>query len=369
MKKIVHVMDFVPKKKGALEYFLIELAAKCHQDGFQTTFLFSGEPVSWFSNAIQATANTRVLSGCPVKEAFPQCRSILKEIKPDLKTFWFVSLYNRKTRRLAWGQGRSIFVDQISWMPRRKSTLGTCAAWIAGHVFSQVYWRVLSVSEFNRRRNIQSFFVPKSKTLVIHNGCPQFPADDSRPAGLPDNYIFYAGQLATYKGVDTLLKAFARCRNAGPRFVGFKLVMAGQGPAEPPLRQLATELHVQEDVVFLGLRNDVPALMAHATINVVPSEWPEAFGFVAAEAMRTGRPLIVSDAGALPEVVANTATIFPKGDPKALADALTRVLENPETHTAMAAQAQNRAETFFTIDRMVTDYLTLFQQAFEGRNA
>jgi len=73
----------------------------------------------------------------------------------------------------------------------------------------------------------------------------------------------------------------------------------------------------------------VAELFAWAEVVVVPSRWAEAFGLVAAEAMAAGAAVVVSDAGALPEVVGDAGRVFPAGDAAALAGSSSRSPPTP----------------------------------------
>ena len=146
-------------------------------------------------------------------------------------------------------------------------------------------------------------------------------------AGIPDDafVVATAGRIDTWKGIDVLLDAWPDVVAAHS---GLHLVVAG-GPVtgkDDYFTALATRARGIADVHWLGPRDDIPDLFADADLVVVPSTEPEPYGLVAVEALASGAPLLASDAGGLPEIVASAhpsaGTLIPPGDVDALASAI-----------------------------------------------
>ena len=146
-----------------------------------------------------------------------------------------------------------------------------------------------------------------------------------RPVSQPT--LLYCGRLAPEKGVDLLLRAFARVH---ADFSGAVLRIAGEGDSRPSLEGLARSLGIAGAVRFLGWRTpqQVEEELAGVWASVAPSLWAEPFGLVATEATVRGVPLIASSAGGLGDLVEPgvTGLRFPNGDENALADCLRAVL-------------------------------------------
>jgi glycogen(starch) synthase len=104
--------------------------------------------------------------------------------------------------------------------------------------------------------------------------------------------------------------------------------------------------------------------MNSATLALVPSRWREAFGLVALQAMQMARPVVASDMGGLPEVVAHgeTGLVVPKEDPAAVAQAVVQLLENRRLAEEMGAAGRRRAEKLFSFDRYVQEYESLYRK-------
>ena len=171
---------------------------------------------------------------------------------------------------------------------------------------------------------------------VLPNFVPdRAPATGTLP--LPDEpFLLCAGDQAIDKGVGVLLDAYARLEDPPP------LVLLGRtvdiDPATLPPGVLALGPVPHEEVL---------AAWDRAMLAIVPSVLPEAFGLVALEAMRAGRPVVASRAGGLAEVVdERSGLLVPPGDPIALAGALSALLADPGRRATLGAGAAERARAF-----------------------
>jgi glycosyltransferase involved in cell wall biosynthesis len=148
--------------------------------------------------------------------------------------------------------------------------------------------------------------------------------------GIPDDVplVGAVGRIDTWKGFDVLLDAFARAKE---RRSDLHLVVAGAPVTgkEQLAIDLATRATQLSDVHWLGPRTDTPELFADLDLFVLPSTQPEPYGIVVVEALASGAPVVVTDAGGTPEIVARAApgsgTTVPPGDSTALADAIVRI--------------------------------------------
>jgi glycosyltransferase involved in cell wall biosynthesis len=158
---------------------------------------------------------------------------------------------------------------------------------------------------------------------------------DGRPV------VLTVGRLAPQKGLDVLVAAAGRWRDdpCAPR-----TVIVGGGPLAAKLTAQAGTLRA--DVLLLGERQDVPALLAVADVFVLPSRW-DARALSLQEAMRAARPIVATRTGGTPGLTGEDAAILvPPEDAVALADAVLGVLRDAALAARLGLAARARAATF-----------------------
>jgi glycosyltransferase involved in cell wall biosynthesis len=156
-------------------------------------------------------------------------------------------------------------------------------------------------------------------------------------AGRP--VLLTVARMAPQKGYRVLLDAAAFWQRRDPAPV---LAIAGDGPLAA---DIAAQVRAgQLDVVLLGRRDDVPALLAAADVVVVPSQWEGQPLFVQ-QALRAGLPLVATRVGGLPDLTGpDAALLVPPGEPAALAAAVASVLDDTDLAARLRAAALARAE-------------------------
>jgi glycogen(starch) synthase len=179
--------------------------------------------------------------------------------------------------------------------------------------------------------------------------------------------IVALGRLVHDKGFDTAIRAMTLLRRQA------KLVIVGDGPARPELEDLVAALDLGDMVAFAGRLDDheLGLTLSGAYAAVVPSRHLELFGMVAAEFALCGLPVIASNVGGLPEVVADGATgyVVPPDDPAALASSLVRLCANPALARQMGEAARNRALAKFTSHQLVDQFEDLYRAVIEEWSA
>jgi glycosyltransferase involved in cell wall biosynthesis len=186
------------------------------------------------------------------------------------------------------------------------------------------------------------------------------PAGAARPYG--PKMVFACRQLFPRKGIRFLIQAVALLR---PRHPEIRLMIAGDGFERAELEALADALQVRDITTFLGwtANRDLPQYFRACAVSVIPS-LEEGFGIPAAEAMGCEAPVVATDAGGLPEVVADGVTgfIVPKGDATAIATAVDRLLSDPELRVRMGKAGRERAVARFDWMGAARSFEDLYRQ-------
>ncbi|GAB4540295.1 MAG: glycosyltransferase family 1 protein [Pleurocapsa sp.] len=168
--------------------------------------------------------------------------------------------------------------------------------------------------------------------------------------------VFYVGRFDKRKGIETLVRAVGQ--SAWKNDPRLNLVIAGgshpgrsDGIERERIEEIVAQLELSEKTYFPGRVGDpeLPLYYAAADVCVVPSHY-EPFGLVAIEAMASGTPVIASDVGGLQFTVVNekTGLLVPPKDSQAFAEAIDRVLNNPQWRDSLGKNARRRVEKQFS---------------------
>lgn len=194
----------------------------------------------------------------------------------------------------------------------------------------------------------------KNDISLVYNGLPEEVFKYDQPCRR-DRKALYIGAISHHKGVHIAIEAIAILRKQG---INLPLEIIGAGSKDDyrvQLDQMVIQTGVKDLVTFAGPlpRQDVWARMRSVMVVLVPSLWDEPFGLVAAEAMACGAVPIVSNRGALPEVVVDGGIIVDPS-PEALVPAIKNVIGLPqERQLKLSLAAVSHAKKEFGMNRVL----------------
>ena len=221
--------------------------------------------------------------------------------------------------------------------------------------------RVTAVSQFLKERAEESFGITRPIEVIYNFVDPKVFAPRRRTAVRlvpPDSRVLmHVSNFRKVKNIPTIIQVFSEVRKK----VRAKLIMVGDGPEKPGAEQLARELGVERDVLFLGNQDRLEELLPMADVFLLPSS-SESFGLVALEAMSAEVPVVASNAGGLPEVVEHGVTGF-LHDPSHVSGfvaSVLRLLGNETLRRAMGRRGRRRSRERFSTDEMVDKYIRVY---------
>lgn len=173
-----------------------------------------------------------------------------------------------------------------------------------------------------------------------------------------EKILLHVSNFRAVKRVKDVVVVFERVQREVPA----KLLLVGEGPEFDNVKQFVKELGLTSKVCLLGKQNEVASLYSLADLLIIPSE-KESFGLVAIEAMACGVPVVGSNAGGLPEVIAHgeTGYLSPIGDVEDMANHALRLLKNPTLHRLFSLRGIKRVKRYFSIKKIVNQYEALYQ--------
>ncbi|MFO0773263.1 MAG: glycosyltransferase [Nitrospiraceae bacterium] len=229
----------------------------------------------------------------------------------------------------------------------------------------------VAVSQDLKRFVVETVGIPDTRVAVIHNGIDPRLLDVStvdraavqRDLGIPEGNLVVGsvGNLYPVKGHTYLLDAIPSVLKHCPNTT---FIFAGRGELEGALKEQARSLGIEANVKFLGLRQDIPNLLAAMDVFCMPS-LSEGLSIALLEAMAAGKPVVVTNVGGNPEVVLNgkTGLLVEPQSGRELATALTQVLSDAVMRQSFAKAGKQRLVDDFSIAPMAAQY----QQLYSGR--
>jgi glycosyltransferase involved in cell wall biosynthesis len=208
----------------------------------------------------------------------------------------------------------------------------------------------IAVSQSTADFVIKARKIPARKVKIVYLGVPleEFSRprsdDELREARAalgvgPDDFLLgTVTRLHESKGNTILVDAARLVLDERPRA---KFYLVGEGPLREPLEQQARALGLGDRFVFAGFARDVASVLSAFDLSVFPSLW-EGTPLTVFEALAMGKPIVATDADGLVDVLTHErdALIVPKRDPRALADAIVRMMDDPSLRARLAGNAR-----------------------------
>ncbi|MCQ6282559.1 glycosyltransferase family 4 protein [Bacillus sp. EB600] len=199
------------------------------------------------------------------------------------------------------------------------------------------------ISEFDKKMEETSPVIsPPGKTVIV---CP--------------------ARLAFIKGHKILIQTLEKLKQQRNDWVCW---LVGDGNLRNELKLMTKRLNLEQNVKFLGVQKNIPAILKQADICVL-SSLQESFPYAIMEAQLAGLPVVVSDAGGLPETVVNgqTGFISQKGNSDSIYMNIRQLMENKEMRNAMAANARLWAIQKWDLETMVDRTLDIYEQVIKSK--
>ncbi|MDO9464863.1 MAG: glycosyltransferase [bacterium] len=230
---------------------------------------------------------------------------------------------------------------------------------LSDRVLAGITNKIIAVSDAVKDFYVKKIGISEDKIITIYNGVDisKFQTyvninKKREEFGIkPDEKIItIIGRLQQQKGHVYFLKAAQIIRKKKPNV---KFLVVGDGPLESQLKTASDDLGISKNVIFTGLREDIPQILAMSDISVLTS-LREGFSITVLESMAAGKPVVVTDVGGNSEVVKHgeTGFIIPPQSPEDLALYSLNLINNQELAKKMGEEAEKRVLNF-SIDRMV----------------
>jgi len=231
---------------------------------------------------------------------------------------------------------------------------------LAGYVTD----KIICVSEFDKKLALKFKVADENKLVVIHNGIDptEFLCISRDYRKSSDKVIVtFVGRLAPPKDLFLLIDAVKLVPEV-------KLQIVGDGELRRKVERYILKNSLNERVILLGERFDIPNILAESDIFVLPSKW-EGLPLTIIEAMMSGLPVVATRVGGVPELVEDGVNgyLVPPGDVNAFADAIRKLACDVRLREIMGKAGQKKAIENFTLDKMLSRVAQVYEEVLSKR--
>jgi glycosyltransferase involved in cell wall biosynthesis len=358
--KIVHIINSLAS--GGAEKLLLDTLPIYREKGIVVDLLVLNGTSSPFMQALKETGCCSIYS-LGLKSVYNPIQ-VFKLI-PFLKMYDIAQVHLFPSqywvvlaKLLSFSKIKLILTEHNSTNPRLENRFIS----VIDRLFYRFYDKVICVSNeiSNTFKNYTG--LRESKFVVIENGIdlikiheakPYFKNEISNIFSATDLIMIQVSRFDKQKDQETVIHSLMDM----PEKV--KLILVGEGIFKTKCRELVEQLQLQERIVFLGQRMDVPQLLKTADVVVLSSKY-EGLSLSSIEGMASGKPFVASDVPGLKEIVSGAGILFKQGDAKELANKIERLLTDEVYNQETINSCLKRSEQF-DIQLMVEKHIHLYQ--------
>lgn len=369
-RTLLYILGLKPEKIGGMELFCRALAQRMLTLGWRVVFCCEGNP----SQAVRDAINfpNVVWEVIPVQAGFSpkravECFHLVRRYKPSVVIYAF----NGVLRPYPWvarllGVRRIFYNDHTSRdIPAsRRNPLKVAM----GRLVTLPLIASICVSDYTRRCELAERFIAPERVETIYNGIDLCGVAAAAGAGRnfrerygisPDKkVVLQVSWMVPVKGVDKLLRAARIVLDAEPNA---HFILAGEGSHRPAYEALGVELGIDKAVTWTGMvKNPLKeGLFDAADVCCLFSQWQEACPLAVLEAMAFGVPVISSNRGGLPELVADgrTGYVVDRDDVQGLAEKILQLLADSELRLKFGVNAKEWIAEKFDLKKTVDAYV------------
>ena len=375
MPALVSLFGVKPQRIGGTETFARELSRQLAQRGWNSVLCFLSEPTDEVRSFLEsANTSIRVVEGSTEStlDALRALKGILREHRADalhLHFTGFLGFYPWLAKLLS---VRHIFFTDHSSRPAGYVP-ARAPIWkrVLVRLINQPITRVICVSKYGYRCMTTLDLLPRSRFELVYNGVDLTRVDSSQKRGatfrrrysIPETsrVVLQVSWIIPDKGIPELLETAQRVVNQDKNV---RFIIVGEGPYREQYMKDATEMGLQEHIIWTGLLEDPFGAGAFDAADIVCqlSHWEEVFGWMIAEAMAYAKPVVATRVGGIPELVEDQVSGFlvTRGDLDASAARILTLANDPDMRRRFGAAGQEHTQRSFSLQRNVTQLLDVY---------
>jgi lipopolysaccharide heptosyltransferase II len=292
-----------------------------------------------------------------ILKMIPQVVEIIKKEEIDI--------VHARSRVPAW-------IGYFACRRTRKVFITTSHGYYSHHFFSRIMARgkfVIVPSQIIGKHMLNDFNVASERLQFIERSVnlDRFKFKPVNERSKTEFIIANVARLTPIKGHVYFLRAISKIIRSIPHIQVWIVGSARQSDTGylEELKVLTRRLGISHCVKFMGLRDDIPKILMNVHALVLSSIVPEAFGRVIIEAQASGVPVVATKVGGVVEIIEDglTGILVPPKDPDTMAEAIIKVLKNPNLSQMLADNAYKKVKQAYTLTKMVDKTLEVYNRA------
>jgi len=375
MPTVVSVFGVEPNRIGGTETFARELSLQLAERGWKSVLCFDTQPPDDVADFLQSRNVTLEVFSAPTTfnwAAINRLVEIVRRHRPTilhLHYVGFISIYPWLAKMF--GVQRIFFTDHSSRPTDYQAQRAPFWKRQITRLINAPISKVICVSNFGCRSMLALDLLPSDRFRLIYNAVdisrvspnPSRGLELRRHYGIPDErkVVIQISWIIPEKGIADLLEV-AKLVIQQHRNVHF--VIVGEGPFRQEFTTRAEVMGLNQNVTWTGLVKDPFGVGIFDAADVVCqlSRWQELFGWMIAEAMAFGKPVVATRVGGISELVEEDQTGFlvPMGDFRAAAERVQMLIENPELRQSLGNVAREKVRTKFNLKKNVEELIRLY---------
>jgi len=368
--KVFHTITCI--NRGGAENHLVDLVKEQVHKNCQVTVAYLKGDAYWHQTLTSLGVRVVHLKLRHYGDIRPaiKLRSLIHEFQPDIIHAHLppAELYTRIALLGIFSNNLPFIISKHNDQPFYQ---GIGQRLIGGWVARRAKHLIAISNAVNKNTCIKNLGYSPNKVATIYYGIDTVPYEKVQAEAIQavrsawfvtdDTYLIgTVARLVPQKALHILLEGFSLYLKMATKPV--KLVLVGAGVLEADLKILATQLGIQNYVIWAGFREDIHAVMNALDVFTLTSVY-EGLGLVLLEAMSAGKPVIATNVSAIPEVVKNEVTgiLVPPQDPMSLAKGF-QFFEDNEIRIKFGIAGRKLVKESFTLNCMIEQTLSLYNQ-------
>lgn len=375
MPTVVSVFGVQPLRIGGTETFARELSVQLGRQGWRSVLCFETEPPADVAEFLRLPNVSIEVLKDPTDfnwTATRQLANILRRYRADilhLHFTGFIGAYPWLAQLLS--VGKVFFTDHSSrtanYLPARAPFWKRSLVQLINYPIT----KVICVSKYGCHCAKTLDLLPANRYELVYNGVDlsRVGADSGRAAqfrrrfNIFDNrkIVLQVSWVIPEKGITDLLEV---ARIVSSRRPDAQFVIVGDGPYRERYTEQANEMGLRENVTWTGLMKDPFGEGVYDAADVVCqlSRWEEVFGWMIAEAMAFGKPVVATRVGGIPELIdeGKTGFLVNRGDVNTAAERVLRLLEDAELRQTLGGAGRLKTEEKFNLQRNVGELIRVY---------